>query len=135
MKTKNDIIKQIITIINGTAIKDLNGSVTAETRLTDSVLNDCVVAIIASTTDKFIRYGALTVKIFYQDTFLNNTYFEDLTTGATIETLLYNLSTTLLTTNGYSFDVNSRELYTERVQDDNKHEHFAILKINFKLIN
>jgi hypothetical protein len=133
MKTKNEIIKQIITIINTTPIKDLNGSVTSETRITDSVLNDCVVAIIASTTDKFIRYGALTVKIFYQDIVLNNTYFEDLTTGANLETLLYNLSTILLITHGYSFDVNSRELYTEKVQD--KKEHFAILKINFKLIN
>ena len=61
--------------------------------------------------------------------FMNNTWYEDTLNGSAKELLLWNLSEELLKMPGYSFEVESRELYTEGVQEIN--QHYAILKINF----
>lgn len=129
MKTRNDILSDIYKIIKASPIDALNGGIYKTTRPTDSILNDCVFSLISGQTGKFLQNGGIYVKIFYPDLFINNSWIEDFSTGSQFETLLFNLSKTLLNTNGYSFDIQSREIYTEPLQETN--EHYAILRINF----
>ena len=81
---------------------------------------------------EFSIVSALYVKIFYVDSEQNNTFYEDSKRGGELENLLINLSTVLLKDNIYSFNVNSRETYTAKV--DEIHQHYAILKMNFKVL-
>ena len=137
MKTTNDILSDIYKVVKASPIDALNGGIYKVTRPTNSTLNDCVIHLIPGTTDKFLKNGAIYVKLFYKDLFLNNTYSEDFLTGSAYETLLFNLSTTLLKNNLYSFDIQSREIYTEAIQNvygaTITNEHYAILKINFQI--
>lgn len=132
MKTTNEILTDIWNIVtNDVAIAALNGGIYRKTRPTDSELNDCVIHLIPGVSAKFLNDGAIYIKLFYNDIFVNNSYLEDSITGSTFEQLLIDLSKTLLSTEGYSFDVQSREHYTEKV--DEIHQYYAILKMNFKL--
>lgn len=133
MITTNEILSDVFKTIKSSPINDLNGGIYKGTRPTDSTLNDCVIHLISGQTGKFLQNGAIYVKIFYADLFYNNTYSEDYVTGAQYETLLYDLSKTLLKNNKYSFDIQSREIYSEPLEDTN--EHYAILKMNFKNLN
>ena len=132
MKTTNGILTDIWTIVTASPINLLSGGVYKKRRPTDSVLEDCVISLIPGTTAKFTQNGALYVKIFYKDLLNNNTYYEDLVNGASKETLLYNLCGELLRTAGYSFYVESREVYTEAVEEI--HQHYSLLKINFVIL-
>lgn len=131
MKTTNQILTDIWAIVTASPINALTGGVYKKTRPTGSVLEDCVISLISGKSAKFVQDGAIYIKIFYADILLNNSWLEDTTNGAAKETLLYNLSETLLKTNGYSFYVQSREVYTEAVEE--LRQHYAILKMNFKL--
>lgn len=131
MITTNEILSDVFRTIKSSPIDALNGGIYKGTRPTDSKLNDCVIHLISGQTAKFLQNGAIYVKIFYADLFYNNTYSEDYVTGAQMETLLYDLSVTLLKNNKYSFDIQSREIYSEALEDTN--EHYAILKINFQI--
>lgn len=133
MKTTNDILSDVYKMIKSSPIDALNGGIYKGTRPTDSNLNDCVIHLISGNTAKFLQNGAVYVKIFYKDLFINNTYSEDYATGSQMETLLYDLSIILLKNNNYSFDIQSREIYSEALQETN--EHYAILKMNFKNLN
>lgn len=132
MKTTNQVLTDVWTIVTASPINALSGGVYKKTRPTASVLEDCVISLISGTSAKFVQDGAIYVKIFYADIFLNNSRLEDATNGAAKETLLYNLSETLLKTRGYHFYVESREIYTEAVEESN--QHYAILKMNFKIL-
>lgn len=135
MKTQNEILTDIVKVIEDSPINDLNGDIYKKTRKTDSNLEDCVISLISGINGKFLQDAGLYVKIFYPD--LKNTdqtYSEDTLNGQAKETLLFNLSNTLLKMNGYSFDIQSRETYTEKVLNDSVKQHYAILKINFKII-
>ena len=132
MKTTNTILSDIYTIINASPIQALNGGIYKKIRPTDSQLEDCVISLISGTDSKFIQDGGLYIKIFYKDLFQANTYMEDALNGSAKELLLWNLSETLLNTEGYNFYPETRELYTEVVPEI--HQHFAILKINFKIL-
>ena len=135
MKTQNEILTDIYKIIKNSPINALNGGIYKKTRPTNSSLQDCVISLISGVNGKFLQDAGLYVKIFYLDIKdSDNTYSEDSLTGQAMETLLFNLSETLLKTNGYSFDIQSRETYTEKVIDDNVNQHYAILKINFKIL-
>ena len=134
MKTQNKILTDFWKIISATPISDLDGGIYKKTRPTDSKLNDCVISLIAGKNAKFIQDAALYVKIFYADIFQSNTYFEDSAKGETIENLLIDLSGILLKNKDYSFDIQSRDTYTEKVLDPAINEHYAILKINFKTL-
>lgn len=134
MKTQNEILTDIVGIIINSPINDLNGEIYKKTRKTDSDLEDCVVSLISGNNAKFLQDGALYVKIFYSDIKnTDNTYCEDSLNGELKEKLLFDLSETLLKTNGYSFDIQSRETYTEKIIDEYFHQHYAILKMNFLL--
>jgi len=134
MKTQNEILTDIYKIIKDSPINDLNGGIYKKTRKTASILEDCVISLISGVNGKFLQDAGLYVKIFYNDLEENNTFSEDDLKGQQMELLLFNLSETLLKTNGYSFDIQSRETYTEKVLDDAIKQHYAILKINFKII-
>ena len=133
MKTQNAILTDIYKIIKASPINDLGGGVYKKTRPTASILEDCVISLISGARAKFLQDAALYVKIFYNDIKSNNTYSENELSGQAKEQLLINLSETLLSTSGYSFEIESRETYTEKVLDDDINQHFAILKINFLL--
>lgn len=137
MKTTNDILSDVYKIIKSSSIDALNGGIYKGTRPTESKLQDCVVSLISGTTAKFLQNGALYVKLFYSDiesqfSTGEKTYSEDFSVASQMETLLYNLSNTLLNTNGYSFDIESRDIHTEQIEETN--EHYAVLIINFKIL-
>ncbi len=133
MKTSNAILSDIYTIVQASPINALSGGIYKKTRPTDSVLEDCIISLIAGSTAKFLQDGAIYVKLYYLDINQNNTYYEDATNGSVLEALLLDLSETLLSTPGYSFDVQSRETLIEAMVDI--HQHFVTLKINFQLTN
>lgn len=133
MKTTNEILTDIWRIVSTSPITLLSGGIYKKTRPTDSSLEDCVISLISGVTAKFLQSEALYVKLFYVDVKRDNTYFEDEIRGQVLEQLLLALSETLLKTEGYSFDIQTRETYTERVIELN--QHFAILKMNFQIIN
>jgi hypothetical protein len=132
LKTKNEILTDVISVINSTPILALNGDIYKKIRKTDSKLEDCVLNVIPGVIGKFIQDGALYVKIFYNDISIDNSFYENTLRSQYMETLLYDLSESLLKNNTYSFDVMSRDISTESVEEI--HQHFAILKINFKLL-
>jgi hypothetical protein len=132
LKTKNEILTDVISVINSTHILALNGDIYKKIRKTDSKLEDCVLNVIPGVIGKFIQDGALYVKIFYNDISIDNSFYENTLRSQYMETLLYDLSESLLKNNTYSFDVMSRDISTESVEEI--HQHFAILKINFKLL-
>jgi len=137
MRTENDILTDIYKIVKGSPINNLDGGIWRQTRPTDSQLQDCVISLITGGTHKFLQSSALYVKIFYKDLFYNNTYSQDFVTAGQMQTLLFDLSETLLKTNGYSFDIQSRDIHSEQVQTsigvegENK-EHYMVLIINFQ---
>lgn len=134
MKTQNDILTILYTVIQASPIGSLTGGLYKRIRPTESKLEDCVIGLINGNNAKFIHDGAILVKIFYKDINENNTYFEDTKRGGELETLLYDLSVELLKNNlGISFDVQSRQLYSEKFEE--QHEHYVILKMNFKIAN
>lgn len=130
MKTQNEILTDFWHVIAASPINDLSGGIYKKIRPTDSELEDCVFHVISGTNAKFLQDGALYVKIFYKDINNNNTYSEDALNGQVKEQLLLDLSEAFLRMNDYSFYVQSRETYTEAVEEI--HQHYAILKINFK---
>lgn len=132
MKTTNQILTDFYKVVTANVdIQALNGGVYKKIRPTDSQLNDVVVSIITGISGKFLNDGALSVKIFYNDLFINNSWIEDMALGSQLEQILINISTTLLQLNGYSFEVQTREHYTARIDDENTHQHYAILKMNY----
>jgi len=132
MLTTNAILSFLYGVIVASPINALNGGVYKKTRPTDSVLQDCIISLISGTTGKHVQDGAIYVKIFYLDIFSNNTYYEDSVTGQSMESLLKDLSESLLYLSNITFDTISREIYTEAVPEI--HQHFAILKMNFTII-
>lgn len=134
MKTQNEILTDFYQVIKDSPIDALNGGIYKKTRPTASDLEDCVFHIIPGFNAKFLQDGGLFVKIFYLDTEENNTYSEDDLNGQAKERLLFDLSEDLIRMPHYSFQIQSRETYTEKVIDDEIHQHYAVLKINFKIL-
>jgi len=109
---------------------EITGNVYKKVRPVSSQVEDCVISIINGFTAKFVQNGAVYIKIFYKDVLSENTYFEDTEKSAVFETILFNLSNKLLVQNFIVFDIKSREIYSEPVNETN--EHYCILKLNFK---
>lgn len=134
MKTTNEILSDIWKVVSAdSAIAGLSGGIYKKTRPTDSNLVDCVIHLIPGTAAKFLTDGAIYVKLFYKDINTNNSYFEDTAFGQVLEQMLIDLSGILLKTEGYAFEIQTREHYTEAVEDI--HQHYAILKMNFQITN
>lgn len=134
MKTQNEILTDWYKIVKASPIDSLNGEIRKKDRKTDSDLEDCVISIISGTNAKFLQNGTLIIKIFYKDLEENNTYSEDNLNGQVKEKLLQHLSETLIYNSDYVFDIQSRETYTERIEDDEIHQHYAVLRMNFKIL-
>jgi hypothetical protein len=134
MKTQNDILTELYKAAKASPIDGLTGGIYKRIRPTDSELEDCVLSTIGGVNGKFVQDGAILVKIFYKDKNVDNTYFEDTLRGGELEAMLLDFSTVLLKNNGFiSFDVRSRQTYTEKFLE--KNEHYAILRMNFKIAN
>jgi len=134
MKTTNEILNDIYAIVNTSfSTSNLTGAIYKKTRPTDSQLEDTIISLISGNNAKFVTDGAIYIKTFYKNLFINNTYYEDMERGQYIENLYIPLSETLVNTTGYFFDVQSREIYPEKVEEFE--EYFIILKMNFKLTN
>lgn len=129
-KTQNEILTDIYQVVKNSPVDALNGQIYKKTRPSNSTLEDCVISLINGQTGKHVQDAALYIKIFYCDIRNNDTYSEDTLNGQTKERLLLDLSEKLLTMSGYSFYVETRETYTEAVEEI--HQHYAILKMNFK---
>lgn len=135
MKTTNEVLTDMYDIITTLWTgKGLSGSIYKKTRPSDSKLEDTIIHLIAGNNAKFVTDGALYVKIFYADINQLNTYFEDSVRGQYMENLLITLSEALVNTTGYFFHIESRETYTEKVEEYSG-EHYAILKMNFQILN
>lgn len=133
MRTSYQILTDVYNIAN-TAIKPLiSGEIYKNIIPYTDSLENCVVSLISGQIDKFIQDGALYVKIFYNDILQGSVYYDDIVRGGELEAILYSFSDQLKTLNGYSFEYDKREIYTDEFHD--KHQHYAILKMNFKLTN
>ncbi len=129
MITQNEILGDIYELVNSSPIALLNGEIYLKTRPTDRVTQeDCVISLLPGLSGKFLQDGFLTIKIFYNDINKENTYFEDTARGQILEQLLIDFSYVLLKNNKYSFEISSRQSYTNKVIE--YHQHYAILKIN-----
>jgi len=132
MKTQNETLTDIFQIISTSPVSsEITGEAYKKVRPNDSELEDCVISLISGNNAKFLQDGAIYVKIFYKDIFDGNTYRENATRNQILEGLLWDLSEILLHLNDYSFEVQSREIYSENVAEI--WQHFVILKMNFKL--
>jgi len=131
MMTQNDILTEVYKVVKASPIDALNGGIYKSIRPTDTGLEDCVISLINGTNAKFLQDGALSVKIYYKDLNQANSYLEDTKRGGELETLLFNLSETLLGNNLISFEIQTRQTYTARIEE--LKQHYAILKINFKI--
>jgi hypothetical protein len=132
MMTQNDILTIVYNIVKASPIDGLNGGVYKSIRPTNSGLEDCVISLINGNNAKFVQDGGLFVKIYYLDLNQKDSYLEDTERGGELEKLLQDLSTELLKNNsGISFEVQSRQTYTARIEE--LKQHYAILRINFKI--
>ncbi len=131
MTTQNEILTLVCKVIAASPIDALNGGIYKNTRPTGSELEDCVASLINGSSGKFLLDGSLSVKIFYKDINSDDSYLEDTKNGQVLETLLFDLSETLLSTKGISFEIQTRETYTESIPEI--HQHYAILKMDFKI--
>ena len=134
MLTQNDILTVIYLKAKESPINDLNGDVYKKIRPTESKLEDCVISLINGVSAKFLQDGGISIKIFFNDLkdVDSNTYYEDTKKGGELEQLLFNFSEVLLENNsGISFEVQTRELYIGRFEEE--HQHYAILRMNFKI--
>lgn len=130
MERYSVLLTQIWNITKTQIQAQISGGVYKKTRPFASTVEDCVINIISGMTAKFVQNGAVYIKIYYKDILENNAYFENTAKSEIFETVLFNLSTTLLAQNFIVFDITSREIYTEPVSETN--EHYCILKLNFK---
>ena len=134
MKTQNDILTALYLAAKASPIDGLNGGIYKRIRPTDSELEDCVINTIGGVNGQFLQDGAILIKIFYNDVKENNTYFENTLRGGELEAMLLEFSNVLLKNNGFlSFDIRSRQTYTEKFLEMN--QHYAILRMNFKIAN
>lgn len=134
MKTTNQILNDIYAIVVAAfSTSNLTGGIYKKTRPTASELEDTVIGLISGNKAKFVSDGAIYIKTFYNNIFINNTYYEDMERGQYIESLLIALSETLVNTTGYFFEIQSREIYPEKVEEFE--QYYVILKINFKITN
>lgn len=135
MKTTNQILSDIYNVVKANLdIQALNGTVYKKTRITNSDLNDTVISLINGVSGKLLNDGAIYIKIFYNDLCINNSWIEDMSLGSQLEQILIAISETLLKLNGYSFNVQTREHYTDKVELEEVKQHYTILKMNFRIL-
>lgn len=132
MKTHNEILTAVYNLVKTTSINNLSGEIYKNTRPTDSKLDDCVISVKMGVSGKIIQDGLLTVSLFYLDILQGNSFTEDTLKSHSMELLLQSLSALLLKMNGYAFYPDTREIHVNAIPEIR--QHYAILKINFKLV-
>lgn len=113
MKTNDQILNIIINLLKSSPLNDLNGSIYKKVRPTDSKLVDVVVNVLSAGFSKFENKGKLIVKVCVPNIVNGITSYEDTKNTAIIEQLLIDFSNKILTNNGISFYIETREIYTE----------------------
>lgn len=134
MKTQNDILDDVYGLLKLSPISTTYSCpIYKQTRPAGSLAKDCVFHTILGVNSKFYRMGVLTVRIYYPDINNGSTYYEDTITGELLEQALIDFSGVLVNKSGYHFEIESRETFTEAVEEI--HQHCALLKIKFKTLN
>lgn len=128
MYTQNEILTDIYNLLKVSPIGTLTGNGTKSTRATGSEKEDWLVAYTSGSAAKFLQYAGITIKIFYKDIEMSNTYMENSTRGQELEKLLIDFSEVLLGQTKYSFITESRQTYIVPIPEI--HQHMAVLKIN-----
>lgn len=128
MITQNEILTEVY----NRCTFDISGSVYKVIRPTDSETEDCVLNVLSGGVTKFEQDGQLSVKLYSFDLFINNSYYQDTSRTSEFESMLFDFSNELISDSFISFEVESREIYTEKLQDTN--QHYTILKMNFKKV-
>lgn len=132
MKTIAQIYTDIYRVILSSPIASLSGEVYKEKMPTGSRLEDCVIRFNPASNGQFVQDGQLSIMIYFNDIYENNSYYLDTIRAGVLENLLFNLSNSLYTMNEYVFLLDSRRISIEDVEEI--HRHYVILKINLKLL-
>lgn len=133
MKTNDQILNTIISLLKLSPLNDLNGGIYKKVRPTDSKSTDVVVNLLSGGFSKFENKGKLIVKVCVPNIINGITSYEDTKNTAIIEQLLIDFSNKILTTNNdISFYVETREIYTEASFE--KDISNVILRINYNSI-
>lgn len=140
MKTANTIKADVRTLLEGSVLKSFitreGGAIYVDTRPTDSKKPDCVVSLISGETGQASTKGLLIVKAFYSDKLLNDTWYENMSMGHTLQKLLFMFSESLVTDPTYNFQRVGRQIYSEQPNElVASHQRYAVLKINFNINN
>ena len=132
MKTTNDVLTDLYKVVsNYTPILSLDGGIFKQTRPNNSTKEDCIIATIAGVGAKFVQDGAVSIRIYYADLLQADTHIENTARATALERILVDLSEVLLSNMEYCFDIRTRAIYTGDVPEI--HQHYAILKLNYKL--
>jgi hypothetical protein len=140
MKTANTIKADVRTLLEGSVLKSFitreGGAIYVDTRPTDSKKPDCVVSLISGETGQASTKGLLIVKAFYSDELLNDTWYENMSMGHTLQELLYGFSESLMGNLKYNFSRYGRQVFSEQPKElEASHQRYAILRMNFNINN
>lgn len=130
MKTINELLTDVYHVVQASLIASLDGEIYKnDARPPKSEKEDCVIRVIAGTTGKHTQIHALSVALFYKAHKAGDVITEDSTRGQALHRLLLDLCDELNSMQGYVFALDSREVYSEKIQ--NVDQYYAILRINF----
>jgi len=140
MKTANIIKADIKGLLDNSPLAHYvahrGGAVYVDTRPTDSTKPDCVISLLMGETGQASTKGLLIVKAFYSDELLNDTWYENMSMGHTLQELLFRFSESLVTDPTYNFQRVGRQIYSEQPNElVASHQRYAVLKINFNINN
>lgn len=140
MKTANTIKADVRTLLEGSDLKSFitreGGAIYVDTRPTDSKKPDCVVSLISGETGQASTKGLLIVKAFYSDELLNDTWYENMSMGDTLQELLFRFSESLMGNLKYNFSRYGRQVFSEQPKElEASHQRYAILRMNFNINN
>jgi len=140
MKTANIIKADIKGLLDNSHLASYvihsGGAVYVDTRPTDSTKPDCVISLLMGETGQASTKGLLIVKAFYSDELLNDTWYENMSMGHTLQELLFRFSESLVTDPTYNFQRVGRQIYSEQPNElVASHQRYAILRMNFNINN
>jgi hypothetical protein len=134
MKTINELLTDMYTVVKASPINALSGEVYKNNaRTPQSELEDCVIRILHGVTGKHTQTHALTISLFYKAHVAGNVITEDSARGQVLHKLLLDICVPLQSLQGYYFALDSREIYSEQVGDFP--QYYVILRINFSTKN
>jgi len=140
MKTANIIKADIKGLLDNSHLASYvihrGGAVYVDTRPTDSTKPDCVISLLMGETGQASTKGLLIVKAFYSDELLNDTWYENMSMGHTLQELLFRFSESLMGNLKYNFSRYGRQVFSEQPKElEASHQRYAILRMNFNINN